>query len=211
MNKGGIFYPAMQSAYIEHAVRLFRDHGGVLRTKQALELGIHPRTLYHMRDTSLVAQVSRGVYRLASLPPLSQPDLVTVALRVPRGVICLVSALSYHEITTQIPHEVQIALPRGTKSPVLKHPPIRVFRFSGNAFSEGITTFHIDDVSARIYTPAKTIADCFRFRNQIGIDVAIEALRLCIKDKRTKPAELLRYARLWRVQRVMLPYVEALQ
>jgi predicted transcriptional regulator of viral defense system len=201
----------MKSETIEHAVRLFHEHGGVLRTKKALELGIHPRTLYHMRDTLLVAQISRGVYRLASLPPLSQPDLATVALRIPRAVICLVSALSYHDITTQIPHEVQIALPRGTKTPVLEHPPIRVFRFSGNTLTEGITTVPIDAVNVRIYTPAKTVADCFRFRNKIGTDVAIEALKLCLEDKHTKPAELLRYARLWRVEKVVLPYLEALQ
>lgn len=143
----------MKRETIEHALHLFSDHGGVLRTKKAMDLGIHPRTLYYMRDKSLVERISRGVYRLASLPPLSQPDLATVALRIPRAVICLVSALSYHDITTQIPHEVQIALPRGTKTPVLEHPPIRVFRFSGNALTEGITTVSIDAVNLHNYSP----------------------------------------------------------
>ena len=201
----------MKRETIEYAIHLFSDHGGVLRTKKAMDLGIHPRTLYYMRDKSLVERISRGVFRLASLPPLSQPDLATVALRIPRAVICLVSALSYHDITTQIPHEVQIALPRGTKKPVLEHPPIHVFRFSGNALTEGITTVPIDAVNVRIYKPAKTVADCFRFRNKIGTDVAIEALKLCLEDKHIKSAELLRYARLWRVEKVMLPYLEALQ
>jgi hypothetical protein len=115
-----------------------------------MALGIHPRTLYQMRDDSIVESVSRGVYRLASLPPLGEPDLATVALRVPRAVVCLVSALSYHQITTQVPREVQIALPRGTKSdsPVSAD---RVFRLSGAALTAGIETHRIDGIPVRIY------------------------------------------------------------
>ena len=201
----------MESRAVRDAIKLFRGRGGVLRTKEALALGVHPRTLYYMRDASIVEEISRGVYRLASLPPLGEPDLATVALRVPRSVICLVSALSYHQITTQVPREVQIALPRGTKSPVLDYPPIRVFRFSGAAFTAGIETLHLDAVPVRIYRPEKTVADCFRFRNKIGIDVAVEALQLSLKDKHITPAQILRYARICRVQRIMLPYLEALQ
>ncbi len=196
---------------MQTAIEIFREHGGILRTSQALDLGIHPRTLYGMRNLSVLDQVSRGVYRLASLPTLSQPDLVTVAIRVPRAVVCLVSALSYHDITTEIPHEVQIALPRGTKSPALSYPPVRVFRFSGPALREGIQTVQIDGAPVRLYSPEKTVADCFRLRNKIGLDVAIEALHLCIKNRRAKPADLLRYARVCRVERVMLPYLEARQ
>jgi predicted transcriptional regulator of viral defense system len=164
-----------------------------------------------MRDASIVEPVSRGVYRLASLPPLGEPDLATVALRVPRAVVCLVSALSYHQITTQVPREVQIALPRGIKSPILHYPPIRVFRFSGAALTAGIETHRLDGVAVRMYRPEKTVADCFRLRNKIGIDVAIEALQLALKDKHITAAQILRYARICRVERIMLPYLEALQ
>ncbi len=201
----------MESVAFRNAIQLFRKRGGILRTTAALALGIHPRTLYQMRDASILEPVSRGVYRLASLPPLGEPDLATVALRVPRAVVCLVSALSYHQMTTQVPREVQIALPRGTKSPVLQYPPIRVFRFSGAALTAGIETHRIDSVAVRIYGPEKTVADCFRFRNKIGIDVAIEALRLALEDKRMTAARILRYARICRVERIMLPYLEALQ
>lgn len=199
----------MESPVVEKAAEVFRRHGGVLRTKQALALGVHPRTLYEMRDRAVVEQVSRGIYRLATLPTLSEPDLVTVALRVPRAIICLISALSFHDLTTEIAHEVQIALPRGTKHPVLEHPPVRVFRFSGAALTEGIETVKIDDIPVRIYSPAKTVADCFRFRNKIGLDVAIEALDLCLKRRRAVPADILRYGRVCRVEKVMMPYLQA--
>ncbi len=193
------------------AIRRFRARGGVLRTAEALRLGIHPRTLYQLRDQGRIEAISRGVYRLAELPPLSHPDLVTVALRVPSGVVCLVSALAVHEITTEVPHEVQIALPRGTKSPKIDHPPLRVFRFSEPALSLGIQTVELDGTGVRIYDPAKTIVDCFRYRNKLGVDVAIEALKLSMERKLARPADLLRYARKCRAERVMLPYIEALQ
>jgi predicted transcriptional regulator of viral defense system len=183
----------------------------VLRTAEALRIGIHPRTLYQLREAGLIEAISRGVYRLASLPSLTHPDLVTVALRVPKGVICLISALAFHEITTEIPHEVQIALPRGTKSPKLDHPPLRVFRFSEPGLSLGIQTLKLDGIDVRIYDAAKTVVDCFRYRNKLGVDVAIEALKLCIERKIARPADLLRYARKCRAERVMLPYIEALQ
>lgn len=195
----------------EHqAEKLFRRHKGVLRTSQALTLGIHPRTLYRLRDSGRLVHMSRGVYRLADLPESNQPDLVVVATRVPRAVICLISALSFHGITTQIPHEVQIALPRGTRQPRLDYPPIRVFRLTGCAFTEGIEPHTIGHVAVRIYGPEKTIVDCFRFRNKIGLDVAIEALRLGKERKRISPRSLLHYARLCRMERVMMPYLEAM-
>jgi predicted transcriptional regulator of viral defense system len=193
------------------AIEAFRDHGGILRTKEALGLGIHPRTLYQLRDDGVLEQVSRGVYRLAELPDLANPDLVTVALRVPRAVICLVSALAYHEATTEVPHEVHIALPRGTKAPQLDHPPLRVFRYSGPALTEGVEVVNLDGVSVRIYDLAKTVVDCFRFRNKLGVDIAVEALNLAVKRRGVKPSDILGYARFCRVENVMIPYLEAIQ
>ena len=195
----------------KHALEAFRLNGGILRTRDALELGIHPRTLYRMRDEGAVEQISRGVFRLASLPALSHPDLVAVALRVPRAVVCLVSALAYHDATSEVPHEVQIALPRRTKPPKMDYPPLRVFSFSGPALSEGVETALLDGVAVRIFNLPKTVVDCFRFRNKLGLDVAVEALNQAIKRKGVQPAEVLRYARVCRVERVMLPYLEAIQ
>jgi predicted transcriptional regulator of viral defense system len=195
---------------IETAETLFREHGGMLRASEAIALGIHPRTLYRLRDENRLVTVSRGLYRLANLPELSDPDFVSVATRIPHAVICLVSALAYHEITTEIPHEVSIALPRTVKRPQLDYPPLRVFWFSGGALTEGIEEHKIDGVNVRIYGPEKTVADCFKFRNKIGLDVAIEALKLCRERKGSTPRKLLHYARICRVERVMRPYLEAL-
>jgi len=163
-----------------------------------------------MRDAGVLEQLARGIFRLAKEPPLSNPDLVMVALKAPKGVICLVSALSFHEITTQVPHAIHVALPFGAERPRLKHPPIRFSWFKEPAFSAGAETHKVDGVSVRIYSPEKTVADCFKFRNVIGLDVAIEALKLCLNKKRSKPDTLLKYARICRVERVMRPYLEAL-
>lgn len=192
------------------AASIFREQGGVLRTMEAVRLGVHPRTLYAMRDAGVLEWLGRGVYRLADLPPLGSPDLVTVALRVPEGVLCLISALAFHEITTQIPHEVYLALKRGAEPPRLEHPPVRVFWFTGRAFSEGIEACELDGVTVRAYAAAKTVADCFKYRNKLGLDTALEALKLYLREKRGSPDELVRFARVCRVERVMRPYIEAL-
>lgn len=192
------------------AKALFMKHGGILRTSQAIEYGLHPRTLYQMRDTGVLETLSRGLYRLSDLPPVSDPDHVTVALKVPNGVFCLISALAYHDLTTQIPHEIYIALPRGAEPPRLKYPPIRQFWFTGKAFTEGIETFEQDGASLRIYSPEKTLADCFKYRNKIGMGTVLEALKFYRQRSKVEIDQLLHFARICRVEKVMRPYLEAL-
>jgi len=153
--------------------------------------------------------VSRGIYRLVELPPISNPDLVTVSLRFPNIVICLVSALAYHDITTQIPHHVSVAVPRDSRMPSLDYPPIHAHRFSKEAYKSGIEKHRIDGVHVKIYGPEKTLADCFKFRNKIGMDVVLEALKLYKTRKKFDLGELLKYARICRVEKVMRPYLEA--
>lgn len=177
---------------------------------EALRLGINRKTLYAMRDAGVIEPVSRGLYRLASLAPFAHPDLVTVAARVPLGVLCLISALSFHELTTQVPHTIDVALKRGTRKPRLDYPPTRFYWFSEPAFSKGIETHELDGARVRIYDPEKTLADCFRYRNQIGMDVVLEALRLWRGRRRRKLDALLKYARARRVERAMRPYLEAM-
>ena len=191
-------------------VELFRQHGGALRMSDALRLGINRRTLYTMRDAGIIEPLARGLFRLASLEPLGHPDLVTIARRVPQGVLCLISALSFHELTTQVPHIIDVALERGTRKPRLDYPPVRFFWFSGPAFHEGIETRELDGASVRIYDPEKTLTDCFRYRNQIGMDVVLEALRLWRERRRRKLDALLKYARMRHVERAMRPYLEAM-
>jgi predicted transcriptional regulator of viral defense system len=201
----------MPSQEIMHqAVELFRQHGGILRTSEALTLGVHPRTLYSLRDAGVLEQLERGLYRLAELPPLTNPDLVTVALKVPQGVICLVSALAFYELTTQVPHFVDLALEQGSKPPRLEFPPLRLYWFSGAAWREGVETHEIDGVPVRMYSPAKSVADAFKMRNRIGLDVAIEALKAYRSGPAFNASELLHYARVCRVERVMKPYLEAI-
>ena len=192
------------------AITTFREYGGVLSTAKALKHGIQPRTLYKLRDSGKLEQLSYGLYRLAELPPLEHPDLVTVALRVPQGVLCLISALAFHELTTEIPHEIYLALERGTEPPRVKEIPLRYFWFSSEPFNKGIEVHQLDGVSVRIYSPEKTLADLFKYRYKLGIDVALEALRFYKQQNKVKLAGVLKYARICRVERVMRPYLEAL-
>ena len=146
----------------------------------------------------------------ADLPPLSRPDLMTVALRLPQAVICLMSALDFHELTTQIPHAVDVAVENQAEGPRLEYPPIRVFWFSGAAWTEGVATYTVDDTPIHMYNPAKSVADVFKYRRQIGLDVAIEALRDCWRERKASMDDLWQYAKVCRVAKVMRPYLESL-
>jgi len=194
----------------EKAKAVFLRHGGTLRMSEALRFGLSRWTLYALRDSGMVERISRGVYRLTDLPPLGNPDLVTVALRVPRGVICLISALAYHDLTTQIPHEIHVAIERGAEKPRIDYPPVHFYRFSGKAFTSGVDIHELDRVKVKIYNPEKTIADCFKYRNKIGMDVTLEALRLWRQRRGATVEILMRQARICRVEAVIRPYLEAL-
>lgn len=202
--------PSPGSDATRRAKSVFRQCGGILRAAQVRALGIHSRTLYALRDAGELEQIARGLYRLRDLPLLGHPDLVAIALKVPRGVICLLSALSIHGLTTQLPHEIYVALKRGSEAPRLRRPPLRVFSFSGPSFAEGIEVRNVDGVGLRVYSPAKTVADCFKFRNKIGLDVAIEALRDYLRRRAGTIDDLWGHARTCRVANVMRPYLEAL-
>ena len=196
-------------ANFEQARRTFQQHGGILRTSEAIQAGIHPRTLYAMRDAGIAERLSRGLYRLAETAPLGNPDLITVALKVPHGVVCLISALAFHGLTTQIPHVVYLGLKRGAEAPRIEHPPLQLFWFSGEAFTAGVETHELDGVPVRVYSPEKTLADCFKYRNKVGLDTAIEALRLYRERRDLKVDDIMRFARVCRVANVMRPYLEA--
>jgi predicted transcriptional regulator of viral defense system len=183
-------------------------HSGRLRMSEAIRYGITRHTLYSLKNRGIIEQVSRGIYRLVQLPPISNPDLVTVSLRFPTAVICLVSALSFHDITTQIPHEVSIAILRDTRVPSIDYPRIQVHKFSDAAYRSGIELHRIDDVPVKVYDPEKTLADCFKFRNKIGMDVVLEALRLYKNRKQFNFGKVLQYAKICRIERLIRPYLE---
>lgn len=195
---------------IATAETVFLDHGGVMRTREAIEAGIHERTLYWMRDKGLLDAVSRGVFHLSAAPLPDYPDVAAVMRRVPRAVLCLVSALSYHEIGTQIPHAVQIALPRTVRPPRFDYPPIEVFNMADSAMSVGVEEHDMGGTTVRVFSVAKTVADCFKHRNKIGLDVALEALQEVVRTQAASPAQIMDAARIVRVESVIRPYLRAL-
>ena len=176
---------------------------------EALAHGMTRYMLYALRDRGVVEPVSRGIYRLVELPSIGNPDLVTVSLRFPNAVICLVSALAFHDITTQIPHEVSVAVPRDARMPSLDYPPIRPHRFSTDTYEPGIEAHRIDGATVKVYCCEKTLADCFKFRNKIGMDVVLEAFKLHKERNGFDLGALLGYAKVCRVEQVMRPYLEA--
>ena len=194
----------------ERPEEIFRRCGGQLRMSEAIAHGITRYMLYALKDRGVIEPVSRGIYRLRELPPLGNPDLVTVSLRFPNAVVCLVSALAYHGITTQIPHEISVAVPRNSRVPSLDYPPIQAHRFSQEVYKRGIETHLLDGVPVKIYSREKTLADCFKFRNKIGMDVVLEAVKLHKTRNEFNLGKLIEYARLCRVEKVMRPYLEAL-
>ena len=194
----------------EEAKRHFYPEGTIRRTGELVAEGVHPRDLYALRDAGILDEVTRGAFRLSGSPPLEDPDLVVVGLRVPKAVVCLVSALHFHGMTDQVPRAVHIALPRGMSAPQLNWPPIRTYRFSPPSYEAGAEPHVRDGVQIRVYSPAKTVADCFKFRNKVGIETALESLRVGLREKRFTPADLMEYARTCRVRAIIRPYAEAM-
>ncbi len=188
---------------------LFRQYGGIIRTRTALKKGIHPRKLYKLRDAGKIIEISRGIYQLAEFAELNNSDLAAVSLRVPDAVVCLISALSFHDLTAEIPHEVYLAIPSGKENPKIDFPPIRFFHFSEKTLSAGVETHLVGGVKVKVFSAEKTVADCFKFRNKIGIDVAIEGLKRCLSRSGSR-AKILEYARLCRVEKIISPYLQAI-
>ncbi len=190
--------------------KVFADNNGILRTSTAISLGVPKHILYKMVETGDLVREAPGIYRLKESGPLGNPDLVQVSLRVPRAVICLISALYHHRLTTQIPHQVYFALPRDVKTPKLAYPPIKAFHFSESSYKSGIEDHTLDGVNVHIYGKEKTIADCFKFREKVGMDIALEALKDYSRQSRPNLGLVLKYARVNRVEKVIRPYLESL-
>lgn len=193
----------------EHVLDLARKVK-ILRVHELSEQGIHPEHLRRLYQRGLLVRIGRGVYMLPNASISANFSLAEVAKKVPRGIICLLSALRFHDIGAQSPFEVWIALDRKAARPRVDTPQLRVMRFSEAAFSSGVETHKIDGVTVRLYCPAKTVADCFKYRNKIGLDVAIEALRECRRNRKCKIDDLWNYAKICWVANVMRPYLEAI-
>ena len=193
----------------DRTLKLARRRGGVA-ARELAEAGIHRQVLSRLVESGELERVARGLYRVPDEPVTEHHGLAVASAAVPHGVICLLSALAFHGIGTQLPHEVWIAIERRARRPTLHHPPLRIVRPSGDAFSAGVENHRVEGQMLHVYGVAKTLADCFKYRNKIGLDVALEALREAWRARRFTMDDLERYAAICRVQRVMRPYLEAL-
>jgi len=192
----------------DQILRLFKKTR-ILRPQDVEAVGISRTYLNKLYTEGVLDRPSRGLYVLQSDEPSEQRSLVEASHQVPRGVICLLSALQYHELTTQSPFEVWMAIGEKARLPQIEYPPLRIVRFSGPALTTDVQEHVIEGVTVRVYSAAKTVADCFKYRNKVGIDVAIEALRACIKQKKATSEELWKSAKVCRMTNVMRPYLEA--
>jgi len=183
---------------------------GVVRAREIREAGLHSEYLRKLCESGHLIRTGRGLYVLADGDFTEHHGLVEACKRIPHGTICLLSALSYHEIGTQNPHQIWMAIDRAMRKPKVDYPPIRIFRFSGPSLVEGVEEVMIEGVKVRVFNPAKTVADCFKYRNKVGIDVAVEALKECWRSRKCNIDELLHYAKICRVGTVMQPYLEAI-
>jgi predicted transcriptional regulator of viral defense system len=173
------------------------------------EHGWSPQLLIQLHKAGKLQRIARGVYSMPGSEGTEHQSLAEVCQRVPKAVICLLSALQFHEIGTQLPHEVWIALPEATQTPVVDYPPLRIARLRGDAYAKGIETVIEHGAPIRVYGIAKTVTDCFKFRNKIGLDVAIEALKEAWRQHKLSIDEVTHFAKINRVAKVMQPYLEA--
>ena len=192
----------------DHILELAR-HQRVLRAADVRERGWSAQLLIRLHQAGKLQRLARGLYGLPDAEVTEHQTLIEVCQRVPKAVLCLLSALQFHQIGTQMPHDVWIALPEGSQTPVPSYPPLRVTRLRGAAYSDGILTVTNHGAPIRVYSAAKTVTDCFKFRNKIGLDVALEALKDAWRSRKITMADLNHFAKINRVERVMQPYLEA--
>jgi predicted transcriptional regulator of viral defense system len=200
----------MDAETSDHRLLRLASAQDIVTTQDIVRAGIHRQTLSRLVRAGKLERIARGQYRLPHAPVTEHHGFAVAARAVPRGVICLLSALSFHGIGTQLPAQVWMAIDRRARRPQLRFPPLRIVRFTGDALKQGVELHRIEGQDVPIYGVAKTLADAFKFRNKVGIDVALEALREAWRDHRFTMDELEPYARICRVERVMRPYLEAL-
>jgi len=184
---------------------------GLMRSRDLERFGIDRREIAERVSDGRLRRIARGVYASATFEPTEKHSLAGAGLRVPSSVVCLLSALAFHGLTEQLPSDVWIAISPGARTPAVRELPMRVVRFSGRASTSGVEVHRIEGVRVRVFSVSKTVADLFKFRNKIGIDVAVDALRETLRSRRATIAELHRAATVCRVARVMRPYLEAMQ
>jgi len=195
--------------HFESLLNNISPSGDIFKTSEAISAGIKPRTLNRMKYLGLITQITRGIYcRVDNIS--SHLDIAVISKRYPNAVICLTSALSFHEITTQIPHAVDMAIFKGSAKPRIKFPPVSVHWFSEEIYSAGVEEHQINGTIVKIYSIEKTIADCFKYRDEIGMDILLEALKMCRQKGKAEPDKMLLYADLCRISEIIQPYLESI-
>lgn len=199
--------------YDTHTQRILAllEQKGMLRASDLDAIGAPRVVLTRMTAKGLLEKVGRGIYRLPEGQRSEHESLVAIATKVPQAVFCLLTALQFHELTTQLPRQIWIAMPRGSHTPKIDYPPVKMVQFARDVYSEGVEVFERDQVKLRVYCVAKTVADCFKHRNKIGLDVALEALKDARAQKKASADEIWRYAKICRVTNVMRPYLEVIE
>jgi len=191
-------------------IEFLKKRGGMVSYKEIINAGFNKTFLRNNLDSGQIQKVDRALYRLSDDFTLSTPDLVAVSIKVSKGVVCLLSALAFYEVTSEIPHHINIAIPRGAWANKINYPPVKFYHFASKAWKAGIEKFEIEGYQIKVYSLAKTIADCFKFRNKIGMNVAREALKIAITEKGVQPKEIMQYAEICRVGNIIKPILEAM-
>jgi len=194
----------------EELVNFFKNNSGIVRFSAILKTGFHPDSLKALKKEKKVEKIARGLYKLTNYNFEEHPDLIIVSFQAPRGVICLLSALSFHEATVEVPKYIDIAIPRGTHAYRINYPPVRFYRFDSKVWKAGIKEHKIEGYKIKVYNLAKTIADCFKFRNRIGMNIARESLKVAVTEKNISPNEIMQYAKICRVDYIIKPILEAM-
>ena len=191
-------------------IEFLKKKGGMVSYKEIIKAGFNKAFLKDNLDSGRIQKVDRALYRLSDGFTLSYPDLVAVSIKVSKGVVCLLSALAFHEVTSEIPRYINIAIPRGAWANKINYPPVKFYHFASKAWEAGIEKQKIEGYQIKVYCLAKTIADFFKFRNKIGMDVAREALKIAITEKGVQPKEIMQYAEICRVDNIIKPILEAM-
>lgn len=199
----------MATAHPANLLRLIKK-AGVLRARDLAEHAIPRAYLRVLQDEGLIRRVGRGLYVTEGADATEEHSYAEAAKAVPQGIVCLLSALRLHALTTQAPFEVWMAIDVKARKPKIEYPPLRIARFSGAALTEGVEVRNVEGVGVKLYGPAKTVADCFKYRNKVGLDVALEALRECLRQRKATRDDIHRMAQVCRVANVMRPYMESL-
>jgi predicted transcriptional regulator of viral defense system len=191
-------------------VDFIKKKGGVVSYAEIIRAGFNKAHLKASLNSSWIQKVDRGIYKLSDGTSLSNPDLVAVSIKVPKGIVCLLSALAFHEATNEIPKYVDIAIPRGAHANKIKYPPVKFYRIAPNTWKAGIEKHEIGKHAIKVYSLAKTVVDCFKFRNKIGMNVARDALKVAVTEKNIAPKEIMQYAKICRVDKIIKPILETM-